>query len=191
MKSKIVLALDPSGNYNEGKGTTGWCLARNGYIYAAGQVYAAEHPDQMAYWEAVLKLITKTNKELDSDTELIVVCEDYRLYASASQAQINSNLETPQLIGVIKWACHKLNIPIVMQMAAEVKNRWSNEILIDQNIISKDYNSPGYHCGTIALSNHSLDALRHCVHYNTFKVKTRSNPRIQKMYTHEYDNYRR
>ena len=113
------------------------------------------------------------------------------MYASASQAQINSNLETPQLIGVIKWACYKLDIPIVMQMAAEVKNRWSNEILIDQNIISKDYNSPGYHCGTIALSNHSLDALRHCVHYNTFKVKARSNPRIKKMYTHGYDNYRR
>ena len=191
MTSKKVLALDPSGNYNEGKGTTGWCLSRNGYIYAAGQIYAAEYPDQMSYWSAVIKLITKTYKELGSDTDLTVVCEDYRLYASASQAQINSNLETPQLIGVIKWACYKLNIPIVMQMASEVKNRWSNSILVDQNIITKDYNSPGYHCGTSALSNHSLDALRHCVHYNTFKVKARNNSRISKMYAHEYDNYRR
>ena len=191
MTSKKVLALDPSGTYNEGKGTTGACLSRNGYIYAAGQIYAAEYPDQMSYWSAVIKLITKTYKELDSDTDLTVVCEDYRLYASASQAQINSNLETPQLIGVIKWACYKLNIPIVMQMASEVKNRWSNSILVDQNIITKDYNSPGYHCGTIALSNHSLDALRHCVHYNTFKVKARNNSRINKMYAHEYDNYRR
>lgn len=191
MKSKVVLALDPSGNYYEGKGTTGWCLATNGYIYSAGQVYAAEHPTQMEYWSAVVRLIKKAYQNLKEDQELVVVCEDYRLYASASSAQINSNLETPQLIGAIKWACHILNVPIVLQMAAEVKNRWNNEVLIDQKIISKDYDTPGWHCGKIALSTHSLDALRHCIHYNTFKVKARNNPRIQKMYTHSYDNYRR
>ena len=28
-KSRYILALDPSGNYNEGSGTTGWVLFDN------------------------------------------------------------------------------------------------------------------------------------------------------------------
>ena len=42
MKSRYILALDPSGNFKEGKGITGWCLldtqtkkiAKFGYISA-------------------------------------------------------------------------------------------------------------------------------------------------------------
>lgn len=164
---KYVLALDPSGNYYEGKGTTGWCIARDGFIYDAGQIYSAESASQMAYWDKVISLLKNANLKLTKDDTLVIVCEDYRLYASKSESQINSNLETPQLIGVIKYWCYKHDIPCVLQMAAEVKIRWSDKVLKENGILN--YRSRKYYCGKVLIEHHSKDALRHCLHYMTFK----------------------
>ena len=180
----LIIALDPSGNFTEGKGTTGWCVSNGDFIFAAGQVYAAEYRSQMEYWEAVLDIIRK-NIQRESKS-LTVVCEDYRLYASASEAQINSNLETPQLIGVIKFFCHTYGIPIVMQMASEVKNRWSNEVLLELGKIQKD--GRAYRIGSIPLSNHSLDAVRHCLHYAQFKMRPQK-PRAYHSNTRRFSYY--
>lgn len=92
-------------------------------------------------------------------------------------------METPQLIGVIKWVCYITNTPIVMQMASEVKQRWSNEVLMNENIISKSRIGRGWNCGKITLSDHSLDALRHCIHYCTFKIKARSKKTPARVYS--------
>lgn len=170
--SRIVLAFDPSGNFNEGKGTTGWCAARDGYIFAAGQIYSAECTSQMEYWDNVLRKIKTMHEEATmKGNTLEVVCEDYRLYASKSEAQINSNLETPQLIGAIKWYCHIRKIPITLQMASEVKRRWSNEVLQNKGIITKG--SRSWKMGDLIIQHHAMDAVRHCLHYTTFKQKTR------------------
>lgn len=169
--SNVVMALDPSGNFTEGKGTTGWCVSNNGYIFAAGQIYAAEYNNQMEYWDAVMTKIAYYYEQFEDDFQ--IVCEDYRLYASASEAQINSNLETPQLIGAIKYMCHISDIKITMQMAAEVKQRWSDEVLYNKKLINKI--GRDIVMGNLKLSNHSLDAVRHCMHFNIFKLKIRDD----------------
>lgn len=171
----VILAFDPSGNYYEGKGTTGWCLANDGYVFAAGQIYAAEYRSQMEYWTAVVNKIKTEKDKLNPDDKFEVVCEDYRLYASESNAQINSNLETPQLIGVIKWCCNLLNIPLALQMAAEVKNRWSNEVLERKGLIHKEAYNSCYYMGSIKIEHHAMDAVRHCLHYMTFKAMIRTD----------------
>lgn len=171
---QIVISLDPSGNFFEGKGTTGFALARDGYVAIAGQIYSAEYSSQMEYWTAVIGTIRKYFLEKREEDTFTVVCEDYRLYASASAAQINSNLETPQLIGAIKWWCYMNNIPVVMQMASEVKQRWSNEVLFTKGLLKKNaYTKDKYTFGNLVLGRHSLDALRHLLHYTTFKNHTR------------------
>lgn len=178
--SQVVLALDPSGNYNEGKGVTGWCISNDGYIFSAGQIYAAEYPSQMEYWTRVLGLISSYKEKCTGKFQ--VVCEDYRLYASASESQINSNLETPQLIGAIKIFCHANEIPIAMQMASEVKLRWSDEVLKAKGILTMEGRTK--RIGKIIIEHHSLDAVRHCVHYNMFKIKVRQyekHPQINKL----------
>lgn len=184
--NKIVLALDPSGNFYEGKGTTGWCASRDGYIFRAGQISSAEHSTQMEYWAEVIKLIKDLKEEF---YEITVVCEDYRLYASASQAQINSNLETPQLIGAIKWVCYRMKIPIVFQMAAEVKGRWSNEVLLKKGIIFRTRSNESFKLGQLILHRHSMDAVRHCLHYNTFKAKTRDPIKYKQTHKGEWKSY--
>lgn len=171
---QTTLVFDPSGNYYEGKGTTGWCIANGGYLYSAGQIYAAEYKSQMEYWTAVVDLIKKEYQRLEPDTKLVVVCEDYRLYASASQAQIDSNLETPQLIGVIKWCCNLLGVECILQMAAEVKVRWSDEVMERKGMIHKMPGNNSWYFGSVKLQHHSMDAVRHCMHYLTFKAHLRN-----------------
>jgi hypothetical protein len=170
-EDNIVIALDPSGNYTEGKGTTGFAISNNGYIYATVEIAAAEYPTQMSYWEAILNKIDKLRMKYH---KIKVVCEDYRLYASASEAQINSNLETPQLIGAIKYHCYEYKIPIIMQMAAEVKDRWSNEVLLAKGVLT-EYAKKRKYIGRNRLGKHDIDAVRHLIHYNTFKAHPKKN----------------
>lgn len=166
-----VLVFDPSGNFYEGKGTTGYVKGVDGFVYSAGQVYSAEYSTQLDYWKAVIDVIENVKNGMEENDTLKIVCEDYRLYASASEAQINSNLETPQLIGAIKWYCYNNNLPLHLQMAAEVKNRWSNDVLLKSHIIKKV--GTRYMIGKVVMQHHSMDALRHYLHYTTFKEKIR------------------
>lgn len=171
MREKLgiyTLALDPSGNFTEGKGTTGWVFGVDSYVISAGQIYAAECQSQMDYWRKIIELIGSYHQR-NSKHEFHVVIEDYRLYASASEAQINSNLETPQLIGAIKFFCYVNEIPFHMQMAAEVKVRWSDEVLKNTGLIQDSGRVKTI--GKVELQHHSMDALRHFLHFTTFKLK--------------------
>lgn len=158
-----LLALDqqePSGNYNEGKGTTGYCIFKDNELVEAGQISSKDFQNQFDYWREVLTLINEVD---------IVVCEDYRLYSSQANSQINSNLETPQLIGVIKYFCYQNEIPLHLQMAAEVKTRWSNEVMLKTNLITKGKYNRLYN-NDILLEHHSIDAFRHGIHFIKFKL---------------------
>lgn len=122
------------------------------------------------YWDAILDLILWQHKHRN----IIVICEDYLLYANKLHDQINSRMETPKLIGCIQLCCYKNIIPYYMQTAAEVKKRWADHILLH-----KGYIKPGSRKGSYvpatgmqdSYSHHSLDAIRHAVHYATFKNK--------------------
>ena len=125
-----ILCIDPSGNYNEGKGTTGWSLLNeNINIIACGQLLASEYKSKEEYWNNVIKLIINMNPDT-------IVLEDFLLYAHKSNNQINSRFETPKLIGLIEMYAWENKIPIHLQRAVDVKNRWTDDILVKKNIIS-------------------------------------------------------
>ena len=171
---RFILALDPSGSFNEGKGTTGYCIfdTMTHMFLACGSIYAKDFNNMEEYWDRVLTLIDAKWHYLKRD--MVVVCEDYLLYATKLQDQINSRMETPKLIGCIQHFCYKNNIPYRMQTASEVKKRWANHILAHKGYI-KIINARGQlkptsgDCTTY--SHHSLDAIRHAIHYATFKNK--------------------
>lgn len=166
---KYILALDPSGNYHEGKGTTGWCVfnVADNRISKAGSISAKKYKCMETYWNAHLDLLQEHIDKYGSDN-IIVVIEDYLLYASKAADQINSKMETPKLIGVLQWWCYIHQLAYWMQPASLVKKRWTNEILNYKGYIKKDgktYIVPGVK-GDI--TRHSLDAIRHAIHYATF-----------------------
>lgn len=164
--TRYILSFDPSGNYNEGKGTTGWCLLDTvtNKIAKFGVIKALKYNSLEEYWQAHIILIDDL-----SGYGCTIVIEDYFLYANRATSQINSKFETPRLIGVIQYECFIRGITLVFQTASAVKLRWTDKILEHKNLIEEREGS--YWIGEIKLSEHCLDSIRHAIHYATFGNK--------------------
>ena len=165
----FILALDPSGAFMEGKGTTGWCLmdARVNQIVFTGYISAVQYDSDVAYWDAHLDLIA----DLRTHYNVALLVEDYLLYAHKADEQINSRFETSQLLGVIKHYAYLQEIPIYMQRAAEVKTRWNNTVLLHKGILKQRNRRMYLTSNGEAVCKHELDAIRHAMHYCTFYNK--------------------
>lgn len=161
-----ILALDPSGAFHEGKGTTGWCLFKNNKIKYTGILSAKSHCCMESYWESHINLIDACNK--DNKGNLIIVIEDYILYPTPGRNQPYSKMETSRLIGAMQLHCWNHQIPYEMQRAL-ILNRWNNEVLLHKGILAKAGKSFTLPNDDILLSRHTLDAIRHGMHYATFK----------------------
>lgn len=158
-----ILALDPSGNFTEGKGTTGWSLFDENFnVIACGQKLAINYECKEEYWASIIELISKLKPDR-------LVVEDFLLYATKSNSQINSRFETPKLIGIIELYAYKNKLPITLQRAVDVKERWKDDILVNKNIISKNNNR--YYAGGVMISEHVRDSIRHGAHYIKYKLK--------------------
>lgn len=166
----FVLALDPSGSFHEGKGTTGWCILECAAdkIIRGSSLKARNYQAMEAYWESHLALIKEAQQRYGK--RFIVVIEDYLLYANQSSAQINSRMETCKLIGALQLFCYQHHIPYCMQIAAEVKNRWTDEILHYKKYLGYRKSKHILPNGEL-IDHHCRDSIRHAVHYHTFKNK--------------------
>lgn len=155
----IIVVIDPSGNFKEGKGTTGMCVLDNGTPLFLEDIKASDFSSAEEYWNGIINKI----RQYEPDQ---LVFEGYRLYNNkkiAASAQANSELETPQLIGAIKLYCHIKSIPYHIQFATEVKTRWSDHVLVKKGII-ESRNGRFYFNGEMT-NDHKRDALRHGLHY--------------------------
>jgi hypothetical protein len=147
-----TLAFDPSGNYNEGKGTTGYSLSLDEHLpHKLGDIRADEYSSRQAYWFAHKELIEKQFPDE-------VVIESYRLFGHKSKEQIGSSLETPQLIGYLEMVCYELNIPVFLQDPS-TKQRHADDILVKTGVIERKGNKH-YYKGELT-NLHQRDALRH------------------------------
>lgn len=170
MNYDYILAFDPSGNFEEGKGTTGTCIftCKDARVGATQNIRAKDYLSKEAYWQAHTELIAHIIKKLPNT---IVIIEDFTLDPRRAMQQSHSKMETPKLIGILQLYCKQNNIPYKMQRPVEVKNRWKDTILEYKKYIIKSnrmYYIPG--C-KIPLSRHCKDAIRHAVHYYTFHIK--------------------
>lgn len=166
MNSRYILAFDPSGNWFEGKGTTGWCLydIQTKKVVKFGFISAVDYDSQVKYWDAHIDLIDNL-----TGYRPMIVIEAYRLYGMTATDQINSEFETPQLIGVIKYEAWQRGLWIATQTAAEVKLRWKDETLIRKGVFTKEGNNTLLNgCKT---SDHVRDSVRHAIHFATYKSK--------------------
>lgn len=173
MKYKYIFAFDPSGNYNEGKGTTGWVLMDwNENLLERGYISAEQYSCAEEYWQGHVDLIYKYNKRYRG--QLIIVVEDYVLYRDRSVDQTNSRMETCRLLGVLQYHCWRLKQPYTMQLAASVKQRWADELLCREGILYRTghkfvHNKSGLDISLI----HTRDAFRHAIHYVVTRNKTK------------------
>lgn len=166
----LVLAIDPSGSYYEGKGTTGWALfdSKTRLLLDYGNIKAADYSTVNDYYQAVSILIKPG---------MHVVIEEYLLYANKAKQQINSKMETSKLIGYLQMYCFSKGVKYTMQLAGEVVKRWADHILVHKGIIKQangKLRNMYYALGRIT-NDHERDAMRHAMHYITFKIKKEQN----------------
>lgn len=152
---KHIIGIDPSGNFKEGKGTTGIVRLRGKQLLEHKAITAKNFNDNVSYWAGVIQGL-----KYWCVPNTIVVIEDYILYPDKTSAQSYSKLETPRLIGVLEYYLWSRGIPYVFQNASLVKKRWTDEIL------KKQFPQK--------LNGHERDALRHAIHYATFKNKDKT-----------------
>lgn len=157
-----LLSFDPSGNWGkEGMGTSGLCYVENGEVVRLGEIKASSYKSETAYWLAHNVIIAQFQPDY-------VVMEGFKLYGSKKNEQVNSELQTSQIIGVIKVFCYENDIPLAVQFASEVKTRWSDEVLFQKGILNKKgakYLWKGQETNT-----HKRDSLRHALHFMRYKL---------------------
>lgn len=161
----LVLGIDPSGAYYEGKGTTGWAIfeSETRELKEYGSIRASDYPELKLYYKAVSDLIKPGMQ---------VVIEEYLLYATKAKQQINSKMETSKLIGYLQMYCYERNIRLRMQLAGEVVKRWTDHILEHKGVIYKHKDLSNIYFALGRKTNeHERDAMRHCMHFITFKMK--------------------
>lgn len=169
---RYTIGLDPSGAFKEGKGTTGWCVLDNktNTVLQVGTISAKQYETYHAYWDAHIQLLRNLTKQYGFS--IVLSMEDYVLYKSHALAQVNSQLETVQLIGIIKHHCFSYALDYFIRPAVAVKTRWADNILVHKGIIvklNKHYIVPAN--PTKILCDHERDAIRHAVHFSTFENK--------------------
>ena len=169
-KYKYTLGMDPSGAYKEGKGTTGWCLLNNktNKIIEIGTIKASDFESAFQYWRHHLIGINKMNRKYKG---LALSIEDYILYKTSALAQVNSQMETVQLLGIIKYFCYENGIPVFIRPAVAVKKRWTDDILVHKGIILKTGTRYMLPNKNKIICEHERDSIRHALHFNTFENK--------------------
>jgi hypothetical protein len=166
---KKILAIDPSGNFSEGKGKTGWALYSEndlvGHNFRFGTIKAEDFETRVDYWHAVTMLMV-----VEKPTTLVI--EDYRLYntpATSASVQSFSQLETPRLLGVLETNANLNKIPLIFQMA-NVSKPYRDEILEKLGILEKKGNR--WRFRGIMLNDHERSSLRHLLrHLDKEKIK--------------------
>jgi hypothetical protein len=158
-----VISFDPSGNWGkEGMGTTGIAILEDGEPKELLEIKASDFDSEVEYWNQHVYMINYLGANY-------VCCEGYKLYnhkGKAASMQANSELQTSQLIGVIKYHCFDRNIPLTIQFASEVKTRWSDKVLQNLGYLDEKNRFNGQ-----ATNPHKKDALRHALHFVRYGVK--------------------
>lgn len=170
MNYKNILAIDPSGNFEEGKGTTGTCLfdCVDNCIDSTKDIHASAYKTKEEYWQAHLDYIKRV---LELVPKTIVVIEDFTLDPRRAMQQSHSKMETPKIIGILQLYCQQNGIPYKMQRAVDVKTRWADPILEYKKYIIKKNRMYYLPDRVNPISRHCKDAIRHAVHYAIFYNK--------------------
>lgn len=168
---KYIIGIDPSGAYKEGMGTTGWCIWDTRYdkIIAIGSIHASEYNSPHQYWQAHIDMLRVLQEDFE---DICVSIEDYVLYQTKATSQVNSTMETCQLLGIIKHWCYMNDMTYYIRTASQVKTRWSDSILLAKHYISQQGKHTYAACRPgKPLCDHERDAMRHAIHCAYFENK--------------------
>lgn len=160
---KLVLSVDPSGNFIDGKGHTGLIVAEvtdDGYtIVYKDTIRADKFDSRLDYWKAHVDAI-------DPEVSVMII-EDFMLYPHVKQGF--SYMETPRLLGIMELEANKKDIPVVFQRAIDIAGL-SDDVLVARGVLEK--RKGRYWHNRKVYNDHERSALKHFVlWYNKEKKK--------------------
>lgn len=154
-----ILSFDPSGNFTEGKGTTGYAIAVDGYLpHKLGDINSEGFVNKHEYWLKHEDLINFVAPD-------VIVIESYKLFGHKAKQQTGSEIPTAQLIGYLEMIAYKKKIPVFFQDPS-TKQRHADDILVKMGIVEKKGRSY-YYKGEIT-NMHKRDALRHNLYFQKY-----------------------
>lgn len=164
--SEVILAIDPSGNFYEGKGHTGlaWFVDSVKEVDIR-TVNAKDFSSRIDYWEEIKQHIESLRSIMKEGHTVHVVMEKYVTRSNGFTTGKVS--ETAMLIGVLIYFCEKYNIPYTMQTPSQAKKRYSDEALCKVYPMLENKKGRIYFKGK-RTNDHERDALRHLAFYKKY-----------------------
>lgn len=162
--NKTILAIDPSGNFTDGKGKTGIAICYGDLNTVRTHTVAAkDYMSRKDYWNGVLDWIRKLARQQESSgRKLHVVVEKF--VTRNNGFTTGKMQETPMLIGCITQLCDELEVPIAFQTPSQAKKRYPDEILLTK-LDQMSHVGSRWYLGTFQTNDHERDALRHMLYY--------------------------
>lgn len=162
----ITLTIDPSGNFEEGKGHTGIAGMSNSdwSTVFTKSVNAKDFDSRYEYWTAVRHVIQDIHA---SGEKFQVVIESY--VTRMNGFTIGKMPETAMLIGVLVYYCEQCGIPYYFQNPSQAKTRFKDPML-PKYIPGLELNEHGrYYLNGKLTNDHERDALKHLLYFKRYK----------------------
>lgn len=163
-----TLAIDPSGNFTEGKGHTGIVsiLGDDWTSLRMGSINAKDYETRHQYWSAVIQAITGMDYWFEGENKRMVI-ESY--VTRNNGFTFGKQPETAMLIGVLVYWCEEHGIPYYFQMPSQAKTRFKDERLTDY-VPGLTRNDAGHYFLNGKVTNdHERDALKHLLYFKRYK----------------------
>lgn len=162
----VTIAIDPSGNFEEGKGHTGVAKVVDddwGSVKTLS-INAKDYDTRCQYWSAVRKVIM--DMALTGITTQVVI----ESYVTRNVGfTIGKMPETAMLIGVLVYFCDMYKIPVYFQSPSQAKTRFKDDLLV-KHIPNLERRATGYYyLRDKMINDHERDALRHLVFFKRYK----------------------
>lgn len=162
----ITIAIDPSGNFVEGKGHTGIACMLNEDVHtlATKSINAKSYDDRCTYWDDILSTIRTIH---ESGQKLQVVIESYVMRMNGFT--IGKMPETAMLIGVLVFYCEQHDIPYYLQQPSQAKSRFKDELLPKYFPDLELRETGKYYLHGKLTNDHERDAIKHLLFFKKYK----------------------
>lgn len=167
----IILSIDPSGNFESGKGRTGIAMAQieklqdPPMIINVNTIAAKNYGTRFDYWSAVRQEILLLNEIKSKKHTLHVTLENFVVRSNGFTT--GTMPETIRLIGVLEYTLEKENISYSFQTPSAVKTRFNNDVLL-RVVPGLTKTGNYYRLHGDIINDHERDAIRHLLYFNKY-----------------------
>lgn len=161
-----IIAIDPSGSFNEGKGKTGIAFNRSECDKVTfASIEAKNYRSRHQYWKSIIDVI------LDMHPDVVII-ETFVIRSNGFL--IGKMPETPMLIGALVWALENNGINYVFQSPSQAKTRFKDAYLgkyIENYEIKDTARGKLYFLNGKLTNDHIRDAIKHLLYYKKYNKR--------------------